>query len=261
MKRMRRTTIGAAGILAFCCSYPICSARPVVQTTQIAVPIPGISPSLALSVLANTSKDPEAKLDPKQPREGIVTYRVFVNANGSVVRRERVSGDLSLEVLAEPFVNSWAFNKVAINGSASSWFSLISVCFFQTVAKMVPCYMGKDELDDKATDSLPTRLFLVGFSEGNHYEFPPLHKTKGANLMRARLVRQMGLTGVVVLDVVIAPDGRVSQAEGAKGYPGAALLLGPTVKDVRDWQFAPVTFLGKPMEVQLRFRVQYGLFD
>src|SRR5712664_290914 len=100
--------------------------------------------------------------------------------------------------------------------------------------------------------------FCWGNAGGNYYNFPPLHKKKGAGLERPPLVRQLGTTGEVVLDVVVALDGRVSKVTGIKG---PSLLLGATAQAVRSWRFAPVTFLGKPVEVQLRFSVLYGRGD
>ncbi len=222
------------------------------QGTQTTAPIPEILPSLALSALESSRKAQKSKLDTKLPSDTILIYRVIVNSDGSILRTEKISGDSDLHAVADPFVSGWHFKEVDINGSASSWRSFIGVCFFRDGDYMLPCYLPQAETNDKTSDTLPTRLFLLGNAGGNYYNFPPLHKKKGAGLERPPLVRQLGTTGEVVLDVVVALDGRVSKVTGIKG---PSLLLGATAQAVRSWRFAPVTFLGKPVEVQLRFSV------
>jgi TonB family protein len=252
---MRSINKLAAFILASFYSFLSCFAQQSTQTTPL---MPEILPSLALSALESTSKAQQTKLDTKLRDDRILIYRVIVNSDGSLLRTEKISGDSDLQAVADPFVSGWHFKEVDISGSASSWRSLIGVCFFRDGDYMLPCYVPQAQTNEKASDALPTRLFLVGNAEGNHYNFPPLQKKKGARLERPPLLRQLGTTGGVVLDVVIALDGRVSEATVIKGHP---LLLAATVQAVRTWQFAPITFLGKPVEVQLRFRVLYGRGD
>lgn len=245
----------AAVILASSYSSLTCFAQQGTQTTAL---IPEILPSLALSALESTREAQKTKLDTKLGSDGILIYRVIVNSDGSILRTEKISGDSDLQAVADPFVSGWHFKEVDVGGSASSWRSFIGVCFFRDGDYMLPCYLPQGQTNEKTSDTLPTRLFLVGNARGNYYNFPPLHRKKGARLERPPLVRQLGTTGEVVLDVVVALDGRVSEATGIKG---PALLLGATVRAVRSWRFTPVTFLGKPVEVQLRFSVLYGRDD
>lgn len=256
---MRNSRICLAVVLTFYCNVPTCLAQATqtAQTTQT-TPTPWASRSVALSALESNNETHPASFDQKTSPEGIVVYRVVVNSDGSVLRRDKINGDPDLQILAEPFASSWHFKKVSISGSPSSWWSYVGVCFFTSVGNMVPCSLSEHETSDKAADSLPAQLFLVGNARGVQYEFPPLHKTKGALLERPELARRASITGEVTLDLVITPDGLVSEAKPVMGHP---LLLNAAVEAVRGWRFEPVTFLGKPVEVHLRFKVQYGLND
>jgi hypothetical protein len=257
MKGMRHRKINTAVILAFYGCFLNCFVQ-ANQTTQTGTPIPWASRSVALSALESNREVHLASLDPKLGTEGIVVYRVVVNADGSILRREKIKGDPDLQALAEPFVSSWHFKSVSISGSPSSWWSYVGVCFFRNAGKMIPCDLPQGEPTDKTEETVPSRLLLVGNAEGNHYDFPPMQKTKGASLQRSELARVGRITGEVTVDLVIAPDGAVSQATRIVGHP---LLLDATVEAVRGWRFAPVTFLGNSLEVQLRLKVRYGLND
>lgn len=185
----------AAVILASFYSSLTCFAQQGTQTTALT---PEILPSLALSALESSKEPHQTKHDRKLGSDGILIYHVVVNSDGSILRTEKISGDSDLQALADPFVSGWHFKEVDIGGSASSWRSFIGVCFFRDGDYMLPCYLPQAHTNDKTSDTLPTRLFLVGNATGNYYNFPPLHQKKGARLECPPLVRQLGTTREVL---------------------------------------------------------------
>jgi protein TonB len=68
--------------------------------------------------------------------------------------------------------------------------------------------------------------------------------------------RQRGVEGTVVLDIVIAADGSVSDVVVTKGID--ADLDASAVNTVRKWRFEPATKAGKPVafrtEIEISFR-------
>jgi protein TonB len=61
--------------------------------------------------------------------------------------------------------------------------------------------------------------------------------------MRAR---RMGDQGEVLLDVLVAPDGKVSDVR-LKQSSGSSLLDRTAIETVRKWRFTPATVDGEPV--------------
>jgi TonB family protein len=63
------------------------------------------------------------------------------------------------------------------------------------------------------------------------------------------LARHLGITGVVKIDVVVGPDGRVKSADPRGGHP---LLVQAATKAVRDWRWEPASRESRE-SVQVKF--------
>ena len=72
------------------------------------------------------------------------------------------------------------------------------------------------------------------------------------------LARERGLEGVVVLTVLVRPDGRVEDARVASSS-GAAVLDEAALAAVRTWLFAPATRGGRPVESIVEVPVKFAL--
>ena len=70
------------------------------------------------------------------------------------------------------------------------------------------------------------------------------------------LARQARISGVVVLDAVIATDGTVLHLQARSGHP---LLLRSAVDAVRRWRYQPTRLNGEPVEVATEISVHFML--
>jgi protein TonB len=72
------------------------------------------------------------------------------------------------------------------------------------------------------------------------------------------LAREQGLEGVVVLSVLVRPDGRVEDARVASSS-GADVLDAAALSAVRTWLFTPATRAGRPVESIVEVPVEFAL--
>ena len=72
------------------------------------------------------------------------------------------------------------------------------------------------------------------------------------------LAREQGLEGVVVLSVLVRPDGRVEDARVASSS-GADVLDEAALAAVRGWLFTPATRGGRPVESIVEVPVKFAL--
>jgi TonB family protein len=70
--------------------------------------------------------------------------------------------------------------------------------------------------------------------------------------------REQRLEGVVVLSVLVRPDGRVEDARVASSS-GASVLDDAALAAVRTWLFAPATREGRPVESIVEVPVKFAL--
>jgi hypothetical protein len=132
------------------------------QDDQIPAAVTEISPSVALWALQTDSDAQPMKRGLDLATDSVLVYRVAVSAEGRVLRSEKISGDSKLQTAADSIVNTWNFKQVAIKGSASSWQSLLDVCFFREGGYMLPCYFSETQSKEGQLGGAPARLLLVG---------------------------------------------------------------------------------------------------
>lgn len=72
------------------------------------------------------------------------------------------------------------------------------------------------------------------------------------------LAREQGLEGVVLLSVLVRPDGRVEEARVASSS-GAHVLDEAALSAVRTWLFTPATRGGRPVESIVEVPVKFAL--
>ncbi|HME12932.1 MAG TPA: TonB family protein [Candidatus Acidoferrum sp.] len=79
---------------------------------------------------------------------------------------------------------------------------------------------------------------------------PDLHLVSATNIMYPPLARQTRIGGTVVLDVTVAPNGSVSDAQVVSGHP---LLLQATIDGVKKWLFAAQAGQQRSFELQVEY--------
>jgi len=72
------------------------------------------------------------------------------------------------------------------------------------------------------------------------------------------VARERGLEGVVLLSVLVRPDGRVEEARVASSS-GTSVLDDAALAAVRTWVFAPATRGGRPVESVVEVPVKFAL--
>ncbi|MFZ9889244.1 MAG: energy transducer TonB, partial [Myxococcota bacterium] len=70
-------------------------------------------------------------------------------------------------------------------------------------------------------------------------------------------IRKQGLTGRVVLNLLIGSDGRVSQTKTLESQPPGVFDEIAT-EAVRRWRFSPALYRGEPVPVWGRQTVEFG---
>ena len=69
--------------------------------------------------------------------------------------------------------------------------------------------------------------------------------------------RRRGITGDVVLEIVVRRDGSVGDVKVVEGLDGG--LSERAVQAVRQWRFAPARRLGAPVDVIVEVAVEFKL--
>jgi protein TonB len=70
------------------------------------------------------------------------------------------------------------------------------------------------------------------------------------------LAQSAGVQGVVILEVIIASDGKVQDARVLRSIP---LLDQAAVEAVRQWEFTPTLLNGSPVPLVMTVTVQFTL--
>jgi protein TonB len=81
-------------------------------------------------------------------------------------------------------------------------------------------------------------------------------KTKHVAPVYPPLAQSAGVQGVVILETVIGPDGKVQDARVLRSIP---LLDQAAVESVRQWEFTPTLLNGSPVPVIMTVTVQFSL--
>jgi len=221
-------------------------------------PPQGIVPAMALAAL-DSYGDPLATATPtRTAATGMVIYRVFVDADGVLQRFERFAGDESLQVVTELVLRSWHFSKVKQQKSIIPWWSFVGVCYSPDWGRSFPCLPPEGKPEDWKADSRPQRIYVAaGPTKRGEYAFAPIQKMKGdSTFVAPPLARMAQIRGVVILELIIGTDGRVSKVEQlGSGHP---MLVPAAIQTVRGWRFAPLIFMGNSLESEMRVVVHYG---
>ena len=96
--------------------------------------------------------------------------------------------------------------------------------------------------------------WLEGIRVGGAISEP--HKTKDAKPQYPETAKAARIQGVVVLDCLITPEGKVTGVRVLRGIP---LLDAAAVEPVRHWEYTPTLIDGKPVPVIMTVTVNFRL--
>ncbi len=229
------------------------------KENQASRPIPKLPSLTALSALIMDAAALQAPADRKTTAGGMMIYQIVVDKNGNLLRSEPITRIQDLQPNADEAIKTWRFKPIESGDSRMPWWSFVGICYSPGWATLLPCAPPPSELQDYTPQTIPTRLYTAGTGSlgksGQNFGLD-LHPDRTPNSPYPSAARDARVQGIVQLDVVIAPDGHVSQAKIISGHP---MLTGAAVKLAQDTRWTPPTFLNHAVEAEIHLNVGYSL--
>jgi TonB family protein len=222
-------------------------------------PIPKLSSTTALSALITDAAALQLPADVPTTAQGMMVYQIVVDNDGSLLRLQPITQISNLQPNADQVIKTWRFKPIESGGSRTRWWSFVGICHWPGGTMLLPCAPPAGETQDYTAQTVPSRIYGSGtWSLGKaDQEFGfNLHPDKVPNLSYPPAARDARVQGIVQLDVIIAPDGRVSQAKIIAGHP---MLTGAALKVAQETRWTPPIFMNHPVEAEIRLNVGYSL--
>jgi TonB family protein len=178
----------------------------------------------------------------KKHLNGAVRLHVFVATDGTVRRVEVIEGDTLLAGAAVEAAKQWTFEPPTVDGKPAEADTTIEVSF--QILDGMACHVP---VNPAATP--PNRTEVEG------RVMPLCLKSRIAPAYPAK-AKKKHIEGTVKLRAIIATDGSVQHLEVEEGDP---ILAESALKAVKQWTYEPLTFDGKPMEVETKIVVNFEL--
>lgn len=179
---------------------------------------------------------------------GTVVLHAVVDTDGSVKEVSHISGPKELAQSAIDAVQQWKYQTTLLNGEPVEVDTTISVVY---------------QLSDSGVGTV-----LDGQAQQSQAMEPPVQRYRvGGNVMAARMVKQVqpkypkaakkaGITGAVLLHVIITKDGSVTEIQYVSGPEE---LAQSAMDAVRQWKYQPMLINGKPVEVDSTIKIVFTL--
>lgn len=188
---------------------------------------------------------PAAALEAKI--SGTVVLHAVVNTDGSVKEISYVSGPKELAESAIEAVRQWKYQTTLLNGEPVEVDTTINVVY---------------QLSDSGVGT------VLDGQEQQSQGIPPIQRIRvGGNLMATKMVKQVqpkypkaarkaGITGTVLLHVIIAKDGSV---EELRYVSGPQELAQSAIDAVKQWKYQPTLFNGNPVEIDSNISIVFTI--
>ncbi len=222
-------------------------------------PIPKLPSITALSALIMDEAALQLPADVKTTAGGIMIYQIVVDSDGNLLRSQPITQIQDLQPNADEVMKAWRFKPVENRGSRTAWWSFVGVCYSPGWTRFLPCAPPVGDPKDYTAQTIPTRIYTAGtrsLAKSDRKLDLDLHPDTPPNPLYPSAARDARVQGIVQLDVVIAPDGHVSQAKIISGHP---MLTGAALKLAQDTHWTPPTFLNRSVEVEIHLNVDYSL--
>jgi TonB family protein len=216
---------------------------------------PGVprAPEAVMRTLRSEKVDPVYPAEAVRQRiEGSVVLDARVGASGEVEDATLISGHPTLAAAAIEAVKQWKYRPYMVDGKPGAVETTVRMNFA----------LSESGYDGTATEPAPAPKFptapqtdtpqRVRVSQGVMQgmaarKVPPAYPTEA---------KDQGIQGVVLMNVRIDKQGRVSSAEVVSGEPS---LAAAAVEAVRQWKYRPYLLNGKPVEVETQVQVSFTL--
>jgi TonB family protein len=185
---------------------------------------------------------------------GTVVLHAVVAADGSVKELQYVSGPPHLFKSAMEAVRDWKYQQTLFDGEPIEIDTTISLDY-QLIGSGQGKVLAGVEQQPKETPPQPAQQARRIPLGGKMLEAELIKKIEPVYPEKAKAA---GITGTVVLQVIIATDGSVQEVKYVSGPPE---LMQPAVDAVKQWKYKPMQLDGKPVEVESTVSVVYVQLD
>jgi TonB family protein len=247
--------------------WPLAAARPAESP---AGPAPGLQEPLRVggSVRAPRKFKNVAPVFPASAqadgRQGVVIIEAFIGSDGLVTRSKviRSIGE-DLDQAATDAVSQWEFEPTLLNGVAVPVIMTVTVNFSLADASAPPPPPPAPTYWPGVADAPPPPPAAppATWSEGDD----PLRvggaiktpkKITNVNPVYPPDAQDQRIQGVVIIEVRIDKDGRISDAKIIRGVP---LLDDAAMDAVMQWEFEPTLLNGQPIPILMTVTVSFTL--
>ena len=192
-------------------------------------------------------------------KQGIVIIEATIGPDGKVTDAKVLRSIPELDDAAVGAVKQWEFEPALLNGVPTPIIMSVTVSFTLKGPESGSGTPGPGAEGLKAATPAPTapsaapRTIAPVRVGGN---IPAPRKIKDVKPAYPAEARAAGQQGIVILEVTIAPDGRVYDARILRSIPE---LDAAAVEAVKQWEFTPTLLNGQPVPVIMSVTVAFSL--
>ena len=204
-----------------------------------------------------------ATLDEYSMLHGPMSAGLGVNAGSGLI--QLLSGAPGIRDARQRFEDAAAIATLTFAGSGRS--GLVNQPFDQAEQTQLAA-IARNAAGTPPGSPFRTGIdFRVGTSPDAPVPYPPPQapvrvggnirtpaRIQGADPVLPETARQAGIRGVVIVEIVIAPDGHVSSAKVLRSIP---VLDAAAIEAVRKWRYEPTSLNGTPVSVIMTVTVNF----
>jgi protein TonB len=206
-------------------------------------------------------------------KQGIVIIEATIGADGKVTDAKVLRSIPELDDAAVGAVKQWEFEPALLNGVPTPIIMSVTVNFTLKGSEVPgvsastivfppqsgaagPGAQGLRAATPVPTAAAPlTGLTTAPVRVGGNIQAP--RKIKDVKPVYPADAKAAGIQGIIILEVIIAPDGRVLDARPLRSMPE---LDAAAVEAVKQWEFTPTLLNGQPVPVIMSVTVSFSLF-
>ena len=186
------------------------------------------------------------KVDPVWPEptagsSGVITLHVIVRKDGTVRSVDVVAGDPPYCTVAMSAVKQWTYKPYLLNGEP--------VEVDTTVTIDVQRNGGSASSTSSDVAPTPRRIRVASRVLAGHL-------IKGGGLVYPQNARDAGVSGTVVLKIVVTRQGAIQDLSIVSG---PEMLQSAAMDAVKQWVYRPYLLNGEPVEVETTVLVNFNL--
>jgi protein TonB len=183
-------------------------------------------------------------------KQGIVIIEATIGPDGKVTDAKVLRSIPELDEAAVGAVKAWEFEPALLNGVPTPIIMSVTVNFTLKASSAEGVKPATAALTPWPTVPVTIAPVRVG---GN---IPAPRKITDVKAIYPEEARAAGTQGIVIVEVLIAPDGRVHDARPLRSMPG---LDAAAIEAVKQWEYTPTLLNGQPVPVIMSVTVNFSL--